>query len=149
MKMILNLFSGHSVTVYGDAGISAVSASPNSSVAAETEVTLTVTTGTGKEVAEYEVIAGGVTVNPATKKFAMGDADVVIYVKTKANNLYMVTEETMANVNDNPVRLHKNTKVVLTPNGVPKGITIESGGSAITDSAAVQQLIDQGILVKI
>ena len=148
-ELNLRMFDGHSVTVYGDAGVSSISASPNSSVAKDTEVTLTVTLESGYEVDEYECVAGGVTVNASTKKFAMGEADAVIYLKTKADNKYLVTEECMANVNDTKVILHKNVKVQLTPNGVVKGVTVESGGASITLTDAIQNLIDQGILVKI
>ena len=148
-KMRLDLFTGHSVTCYKDGNMTAFSASPNSSVDKDTEVTLTITPASGYEVDELEVIAGGVTVNMTTKKFAMGEADVVLYCKSKKNNVYMVTEECMCSVNDTKVALHKNAKVVLTPNGVPKAVEAESGGAEITDSAAVQELIKQGILVKI
>lgn len=150
MKLNLRMFDGHSVTCYKDAGASAFTASPYSSVAKDAEVTLTVTLAAGYEVAEYEVIAGGVTVDPATKKFTMGDADVVINLKTKANNKYMVTEECKACLNDGAwTVLHKNTVISLTPNGVPKAITVEDGGTTVTVNAAIQNLIDQGILVKI
>ena len=150
MKMILDLFAGgHSVTVYGDSGVSEVSADETSDVQKNADVTLTVTLESGYEVAEYECVTGGVTVNPSTKKFKMGEADVVIFVKTKANNKYLVTEECVASVNDSKVVLHKNAKVLLTPNGVPKEVVAESGGASITVTPAIQNLIDQGILVKI
>ena len=150
MRMILNLFAGgHSVTVLKDANISAASASATTDVAKDAEVTLTVTPETNYAIAEYEVLAGGVTVNPATKKFVMGEADVIIIVRSGLANNYMVTEETMVNVNDNPVRLHKNAKVILTPNGVPKGINVESGGTVIAASDAVTSLVAQGILIPI
>lgn len=151
-KFMLNLRmfdGGHSVTVYGDAGVSSITASATSDVAKNTEVTLTVTLESGKEVDEYEVVAGGVTVNASTKKFTMGESDVVIYLKTKADNKYLVTEECMCCVNESKVVLHKNAKVQLTPNGVPKAVVAESGGASVTITPAVQSLIDQGILVKI
>ena len=150
MKMILDLFAGgHSVTLYKDSHVTTFTASSNSDVQKNAEVTLTVVIADGYEVDEYEVISGGVTVDPATKKFTMGEENVVIYLKTKANNKYLVTEETMVNVNDNPIQLHANTIYEFTPNGVIKGVNAASGGASITDSAAVQQLIDQGVLVKI
>lgn len=150
MKMILDLFAGgHSVTVVSDEGISAASASATSDVAKDAEVTLTVTAASGYEIKEYEVLAGGVTVDPATKKFTMGESNVIIAVKSRATTSYLVTEETMVNVNDNPVRLHKNAKVVLTPNGVPKAVIADGGAATVTMNDAVQSLIDQGILVPI
>ena len=150
MKMILDLFAGgHSVTVLKDANISAASASATSDVAKDAEVTLTVTAATNYEIAEYEVLAGGVTVDPATKKFTMGEENVTIIVRSKKANNYMVTEETSVCVNGSRTALHKNTVVQVTANGVPVGVTVESGGTVISSSDAVQYLIDQGILVKI
>ncbi len=150
-RLDLHLFDGHSVTCYRDAHASAFSASPNSSVAKDATVTLTVTPASGYAVDEIEVIAGGVTVaeSSGTYTFAMGEADVVLNLKTKKNNLYKVTEECMASVNESKVVLHQNTTVVLTPNGAPKDIAVKNGGAEITDSAAIQQLVAQGILVKI
>lgn len=150
MTLNLRMFAGgHSVTLYHDAGASAFTASSDTDVQENADVTLTVTLVDGYEVDEYDVIAGGVEVNPSTKKFKMGSSDVVISLKTKADNKYLVTEECMASVNDSKVVLHKNAKLVLTPNGVPKAVQAESGGASVTVTAAVQNLIDQGILVKI
>lgn len=151
MKMILDLFEGgHSVSVYGDAGVSAVEADETTDVQEETEVTLTVTLKTGYEIADYEVIAGGVTVDPEEKTFEMGDKDVVICVKTKADNLYRVTEECFTCVNGAVIRLHRNTNVILTKNGAPVDLVIEGGGAAVASvTEAIKSLIDQGILVKI
>ena len=149
MKMILDLFAGgHSVTVLKDAHISAASASATSDVQAEAEVTLTVTAASNYEIAEYEVLEGGVTVNPATKKFTMGSENVTIIVRSKKANNYMVTEETSVCVNGSKTALHKNTVVQVTANGVPTGVTVENGGTVISASDAVNYLIAQGILVK-
>ena len=151
MKMILDLFTGYSVTCYKDAHATAFSASPNSSVATETEVELTVTPASGYEVDEIEVIEGGVTIveEDGDYSFVMGSANVVLNLKTKANNKYMVTEDCFYAVNDTRVHLNKNSVVELTKNGVPKAVTALSGGASITVNDAVQSLIDQGILVKL
>lgn len=150
MKMILDLFAGgHSVTLYKDAGVTTFSASATSDVQKNAEVTLTVVIADGYEVDEYEVIAGGVTVNASTKKFTMGEENVAIYLKTKADNKYMVTEETMSCVNDTKVTLHANTVYTFTPNGVIKGVSAASGGASLTLDAGIQQLIDQGVVVKL
>ena len=148
-KIDLLLFdTTYTVTVLKDAGITTATASAASG-AKGTEITLTVTPETGYEIAEYEVISGGVTVNPATKKFTIDEANVVIYVRSKANNKYLVTEECMASLNGTKAVFHKNAVVQLTPNGVPKAVVAENGGASVTVNDAVQSLIDQGILVKI
>lgn len=150
MKMILDLFAGgHSVTVVADAGMTTASASATSDVQKNAEVTLTLTPDTGYEVKEVEVLAGGVTYNPSTKKFVMGEADVIIVVRTRATTSFLVTEEIMLAVNDSRVQLHKNAKVVLTPNGVPKAVIADGGATTVTLNDAVQSAIDQGILVPI
>ena len=149
-SMDLTLFdTTYTVTVYKDSGITTATPSADSG-AKNTEITLTVTPASGYEVAEYEVIAGGVTVNPSTKKFKIGEANVIIYVKSKADNKYLVTEECKVCINGGAwTILHKNAVVNLTPNGVPKSVTAENGGASVTVNDAVQYLIDQGILVKI
>ena len=150
MRMILDLFAGgHSVTVLKDAHISAASASSTTDVAKDAEVTLTVTAADNYEIAEYEVLAGGVTVDPATKKFTMGEADVIIIVRSGKANNYMVTEETMVCVNDSKTVLHANQIVQKTKSGGLKAVDVKSGGTVIAASDAVQNLIDQEILIKV
>lgn len=149
MKLDLQYFAGgHSVTLYKDSGVTTFTASADSDVQKNAEVTLTVVLETGYEVDEYEVIAGGVTVNASTKKFTMGEADVVIYLKTKANNKYVVTEPVEVNINGTKTNLAKNVQLQLTGNGKVYGVTVS--GTAITfDAAVIAQLVAGGILVKI
>lgn len=149
MEMLLNLFAGSlTVTVKKDSGITSASASPSSSLAKNDTVTLTITPASGYSMKEVEVIEGGVTV-AADNTFKMGESDVVLFVKSKTANNYMVTEETMVSINDAKTVLHKNTIVQLSPNGVPIGVTAASGGTVIAMNDAVQSLIDQGILIPI
>ena len=150
-KLNLQLFAGgHSVTVLADAGMSAASASSTSDVAENATVTLTLTPGSNKELASVEVLSGGVTLDfdpDDGYSFTMGEANVVIVVKSKANNLYKVTEECEVWVNSAKTVLHKNTEVVLTKQG---GILdVNCTPSAVTVNDAVQSLIDLGILVKV
>ena len=153
MKWELNLLmfddpATYTVTVLNDGNFSATSASPASG-AKDTTVTLTITPNTGKELQEIEVVAGGVTIDPEDNSFKIGEANVVLYVKGKANNKYMVTEECSVCINESRTVFHKNAIVELTPNGVPKGVTVENGGASITTNDAVNYLIEQGILIKI
>ena len=149
MKLDLQYFAGgHSVTLYKDAGVTTFTASADSDVQKNAEVTLTVVFASGYELDEYEVIAGGVTVNPSTKKFTMGEADVVIYLKTKKNNLYVVTEDTVVNINGTETSLAKNVKVTVAANGAPSGATVNPTEVSI-DAATIAQLVKAGILVKV
>lgn len=149
MKLNLQYFAGgHSVTLYKDSGASAFTASANSDVAKDAEVTLSHTLASGYEVAEYEVIAGGVTVNPSTKKFVMGEADVVIFLKTKKNNVYAVTEDVDVNINNTKTHLAKNVKLLKNAKGAVYGVEV-SGTEITFDAATVAQLVSAGILVKL
>ena len=148
MKLDLQYFAGgHSVTLYKDSHVTTFTASADSDVQKNAEVTLTVVLASGYEVDEYEVIAGGVTVNETTKKFTMGEADVVIYLKTKANNKYIVTEDVDVVINGTKTHLGKNIKLQQN-GGKVYGATVS--GTAITfDAAVVAQLVADGTLVKI
>jgi len=149
MKLNLQYFAGgHSVTLYADAGASAFSASATSDVAKDAEVTLTVTLASGYEVKEYEVIAGGVTVNPSTKKFTMGEENVVIYLKTQKNNLYAVTEDVEVNINGTKTKIGKNVKLLRTKTGAVYGAEV-TPAEVTVDAATVAQLVAAGIMVKV
>ena len=155
MKITLDLqmFSGgHDVTVRADDGFSAAAADETTDVAAETEVTISTTLETGYELAEYEVVTGGVTVDPATGKFEMGEADVVIVCKSKANNNFMVMENIYISLNGAAMELKKNSVVKYGLNGAIIGVEPMNGGTAI-DLTSWQALIDNmiacGVLVKL
>lgn len=149
MKLDLQYFSGgHSVTCVKDDGATTFSASATSDVQKNAEVTLTVVLASGYEVDKYDVLTGGVTVDPATKKFTMGEADVVIALKTKANNKYIVTEDCTVNINGTATHLAKNVKLLQSASGGVYGVTVS--GTAITfDAAVVAQLVKDGVIVKI
>ena len=153
MKMILDLFAGgHSVTVYADAGFTSATADETSDVAKNTDVTITPVLKSGMELKEYEVVTGGVTVTVGDEDvgtFKMGEADVVIYAKSVGGK-WLVTEECKACLNGGAwTVLHRNAIVELTPNGAPKAVVADGGGETITVDAAIQNLIDTGVLVKI
>ena len=61
----------------------------------------------------------------------------------------MVLEETMIDINGTRTVLHANTTVQVSKNGVPTGVTVKEGGTVISASDAVNQLIAEGVLVKI
>ena len=149
-KLNLQLFTGSSVTCLKDAHMTTFSASPDSSVAKDADVALTVTPASGYELDEIEVIAGGVTLEYDADDgwgFKMGEADVTLYAKTKKNNLYRVTEECVIYINNAKTVLHKNVEVVLTKQGGIAGVNATPAEVTVND--AVQGLIDQGILVKV
>lgn len=152
MKIILNLrmFSGSlTLTTYKDAGLSAATPSASTSLAENDEVTYTLTFASGYELAECEIIAGGATYNPATKKLTMGAANAVVYFKTKANNKYIVTEDVKLGVNGDTLSLKKNTVLVKAANGAVIDVT-NGGGTAIsTCGAAIDGAVVAGVLVKI
>ena len=150
-QMDLQRFSGSlTLTTYYDSGFSACSASASSSLAEDDEVTYTITMATGKEFAECEVISGGATYNPTTKKLKMGASNAVVYFKSKANNKYLVTEDVHIGLNNAELNLKKNTVLVVAANGAIYDVTYASGGTAIsTCTGAIDGLIASGVLVKL
>ena len=84
----------NNVTVLKDAHMTTASASATEDVQAAATVTLTLTPASGYEVADVEVLAGGVTVHQddSTVSFAMGSSDVVISVTSQKNNEYRISE---------------------------------------------------------
>ena len=152
MKIRLNLqmFSGSlTLTKYNDAGYSTCSASASSSLAENDEVTMTLAYASGYEFDECEIIAGGCTYNPSTKKITMGATNAVVYFKSKANNKYIVTEDVHLGVNNATLDLKKNTVLVKAANGAIIDVT-NGGGTAIsTCTGAIDGLIESGVLVKL
>lgn len=152
MKIHLNLqmFSGSlTLTKYNDAGYTTCSASASSSLAADDEVTMTLVFESGYEFDECEVIAGGCTYNPSTKKIKMGASNAVVYFKSKADNKYIVTENCHVGVNNATLELKKNTVLVKAANGAIIDVT-NGGGTAIsTCEGALDGLIAAGVIVKI
>lgn len=151
-KIFLQLFVDptYSVTCQKDSGITTFSASPNSSVAKDADVALTITPASGYELDEIIVAAGGVTpVYDADDgwSFVMGEANVTLFAKSKKNNLYRVTETVPIWINDSKTVLTKNTEVVLTKQGGIAGVKATPVELTVND--AIQGLIDQGILVKV
>ena len=152
MKIHLNLrmFSGSlTLTKYNDAGYSTCTASATTSLAEDDEVTMTLVYASGYEFDECEVIAGGCTYNPSTKKIKMGASNAVVYFKSKVNNKYIVTEDCHVGVNNATLELKKNTVLVKAANGAIIDVT-NGGGTAIsTCTGAIDGLITSGVLVKL
>lgn len=148
MKLDLQYFSGgHSVTLYKDGGVTTFTASSSSDVQKDAEVTLTVVLASGYHVKEYNVLAGGVTVNPETKKFTMGEANVVIALTTTADSLYKVIENTEVNINGTKTELIRNMVIEYGPNGAITGV--KSDGTTISlDGEIIKQLVAAGIIVQ-
>ena len=153
MKKIMNLqlfAGGHSVTVEADSGFSAASASSSSDVQKNTTVTLTLTCNSGKEIASVEALSGGVTIEESsgTYSFKMGEADVVIVAKSKADNAYKIVENCDVWVNGTKTSLQRNMTLEKGPNGAIVGVS--STGTAITLSAEiVADLVKAGTIIKI
>lgn len=150
-KLNLQQFAGgHSVTVYKDSHVTTATPSSDSDVQKNADVTLTLVFGTGYELDEIEVVAGGVTVelDGETWGFKMGEADVVLNVKSKKNNAYIVTENTYVWVNGSGTELLRNMKIEKGANGEIFAVT--STPTALSISAdVIASLVKQGVLVKV
>lgn len=148
-KLNLQMFAGSlTVTVYKDSGITTATASPASSLAKGDTVELTITPASGYELDDVEVVSGGVTVDMDELEFTMDEADVVLNVKSKADNKYMIVENTFCCVNGSVTRLQRNMTLEYGSNGAIVGVS--SNGTAITLSAdIVNALIASGAIKKI
>ena len=151
MKLDLQRFAGSlTVTVHKDSGITTASASPASSLAKDDTVALTITPASGKELDEIEVIEGGVT--PAYDEddgwtFDMGEADVVLFVKSKNAKKYKVVENTPIWVNGVKTELARNMMLEIGKNGAIVGVTCE--GTDLNISAdLIEILVESGAIVK-
>ena len=150
IRMNLQLFSGSlTLTTYSDAGYSTCSASASSSLAQNDEVTYTIVMASGKEYADCEIIAGGATYNPATKKLKMGASNAVVYFKSKADATYKVTENCYVNVNGVVTNLTRNMVLVKGANGEIIDVTCTGSDLSSLSADIVSQLVASGVLVKI
>ena len=151
MKLDLQRFAGgHSVTVYKDSHVTTATPSSDTDVQKNADVTLTLVLADGYEVDDIEVVAGGVTVTLTsdTYGFKMGEADVVLNVKSKKNNLYKIVENTWVWVNGSGTELKRNMVIERGANGAITGVSCT--GTAVTVSAdIVASLVAQGVLIKL
>ena len=153
-KLNLQMYAGTlTVTIIKDDNShwTAASASPASSLAKDDSVALTVTPASGYELDEIEVIAGGVTVVNDPDDgwgFTMGESNVTLFFKSKANNIYKIVENTVVNINGTETKLTRNMQLQYGPNGAVVGV--DASGTAITlGSEIVSELVRSGAIIKI
>ena len=148
MELNLQYFTGYSLTIYKDAGITSATAAKDSGLAKDEETVVTITPASGYELLEVEIVSGGGSFNYTTNKYKSGEADGVINVKSKKNNLYKITENVTVNVNGTKTTLYKNMQLEYAANGAIAGVSC--AGTEVTLSAdVVADLVAQGILIKI
>ena len=141
---------GHSVTVTKDAHMTTASASSTSDVQKDATVTLTLTPASGYEVADVEVLAGGVEVHQdnTTISFTMGEADVIINVKSQKNNEYRIAENCYVCVNGTVSKaIKKNIVEHKGANG--QVLRVDCTPTALTISADVIKSLEKaGVIEK-
>lgn len=144
MKMDLQLFAGgHSVTVVKGDNVTTATASSTEDVAKDAEVTLTIAVADGY-APDYEVLTGGVTVNPTTKKFTMGETDVIIIVRAKNTKAYRVLENHTVNINGAKLELIRNVTVVT--DDCLRVKTAETNPTVINNQGMIDALLKAGII---
>ena len=148
MFVFPQLFAGgHSVTVTKDAHMTTASASSTSDVQADATVTLTLTPASGYEVADVQVLAGGVTVHEDSDvvTFKMGSSDVVINVTSQKNNEYRIAENCYICVNGSVTKIQKNVVPVKSANG--EIIRVDCTPTALTVSDdVIKELKRAGVI---
>ena len=97
------------------------------------------------------MIAGGVTPTYDADDgwgFVMGEADVVLYVKSKSSKLYKVVENTPYMVNGVKGELKRNMIIEIGKNGAIVGVKCE--GSVLNISAdIIASLLESGAIIKL
>ena len=155
MKFNLSWFDDpatYTTTIYKDSGISTATASPTSGTVAEgATVTLSITAASGYELDEIEVVSGGVEIEIGDSiTFDMGEANVVLNVKSKKSTMYKVTENVYTCVNGGtPVLLTKNIVLGYGKNGDIVDLTCAGTDCTSLNASVLAQLVDAGILIKI
>ena len=145
----LQRFTGITVTCQNTGNFTAFSASPNSSVAKDATVTLTVTPASGYELDTIEVISGGVTIVYGDAiTFTAGETDVVLTAKAKKNNLYKITENAYVSVNGSVTRLQRNMIVKRGPSGAVVGVDC-TPTEVTLDAGLIAELVEAGVLIKV
>ena len=138
----------YTLTVYKDAHITTATASKDSGIAANEEVTLTIVPASGYELADIEVVSGGCEVNMTTKKVKIKSANGVVFVKSKSATTYKVVETTIYNINGTKGKLSRNMKLKVTANGSVYDVECEGTSLASVNADIIAQLVKDGALVK-
>lgn len=140
----------YTTTIYYDSHVTAASASPTSGTVEEgATVTLSLTIASGYELDEIEVVSGGVEVEiDDAITFEMGDANVVLNVKTKKATVYKVTENTFVCVNGAVTNLVKNIQLGYGKNGDIVEVTCTGTDLSSLNATILEQLIASGVLIK-
>ena len=146
-KLNLQMYTGYSLTIYKDGNVTTATAAKDSGLAKDEETVLTLVFSDGYELDEVEIISGGATFTPSTKKVKMGDADAVINVKSKKDNLYKVVESTYCCVNGTVTRLGRNMKLVCTANGAVADVSC-AGTELSLNADIIAALVASGAIVK-
>ena len=153
MKFNLSWFDAttYTTTLYYDSGISAASASPTSgTVAKDAKVTLSLTFASGYELDSIDVAAGGVTVDIGNAiTFTMGEANVVLNIKSKKSTMYKVTENVYTCINGTVTNLTKNIVLGYGKNGDIVEVTSTGTDCSSLNATILAQLIEAGVLIKI
>ena len=148
MELNLQHFTGYNLTIATTTGVASATAAKSTGLAKDEETVLTITYSSGYEDAGVEIVSGGGSYNPTTKKYKSGDADGIIQVKAKKNNIYKITENVTVNVNGSKTELTKNMTLERGANGAIVGVTCE--GTEVTVSAdVIGYLLAQGVLIKL
>lgn len=150
-KWNLQMYAGSlTVTMLKDGHTSTATATPSSSLSKNDTVELTLEFGSGYELDEIEVISGGVTLEEEAGdwSFKMGEADVVLYVKSKSATTYMVMEPIYAAVNGTVTKVNPNVTLKYGKNGMI--IAVDSQGTSLSSLSAdiLAALVESGAVVK-
>lgn len=166
MRIILNLrmFAAHDITIHYDSGFSAVdakNAQEQTITSSEKNKKVHIRATMASTLVEPDhYVVGPLSDAEGTFRelsygydFTMPDNDVTIFVRSKANSVYMVNEDVMLCINDYRVKLKKNAVLEIGKNGMVIDVKLSGGGGTYINRSKLQPAIDNlvktGVLVKI
>lgn len=152
MKFNLSWFDAttYTTTIYTDAGITAATASPTSGTVAEgATVTISVTAASGYELDTIDVASGGVTIEYGDSiTFEMGEANVVLNVKSKKSTMYKVVENCYTCINGTVTNLTRNMTFTVGKTGAIVGVECSGTDLSSLNASVLASLVEAGVVIK-
>ena len=152
MKFNLSWFDAttYTTTIYKDSHITTATASPTSGTVAEgATVTLTVTPASGYELDTIDVASGGVTIEYGDSiTFEMGEANVVLNVKSKKSTMYKVVENCYTCINGTVTNLTRNMTFTVGKTGAIVDVSCSGTDLSSLNAAVLASLVEAGVVIK-
>lgn len=153
LKLDLQKHSGIAVSTITDAGVDSVTLDPSGgSYSTEDEVDMTIALEEGAEIDQVKVIQGDAVVEKGDDEgeytITVGEADSVIHITTKPDNLYKVVENHTVIINAKKTVLTRN---LMLRNGIAGSVVgVDCEGTQLEfPPEVIDSLVKAGIIIKL